>query len=798
MKKLLVLLVLLPKILLGQEPPTVKQAHEYSCSYEVEIKSKLKVQSVLSLNQKQQIDVVEYLTSTSKNEAYDFLRNYGASGQTDIYSKQNSLKAVEYFKNEAIYLIDGTLSNDIPINFVEYFRSFDWHAWYQSEVTQSVEYIDALVDAFTVLNKYEPYWEKTEQLNAWRYETTLVLDIDGSRSKTYDLILLNLEKSTTSFIFESQKPTQAEHLSALSSIVWRAYANNDVEFITKTLEDPKFFQLIYNFIQNETVQISDINWIRYNFIINFEQILNRILSDEYGWYNPDKMIDFVINEFYTSDFGSNSHTKWLYVLSSVNYDFRIDFAAIKDQYYDLQFSEVREYDNGTIKIHASIGSDKIESMYLAMREARANFFKLTGEVEPLSDDSNQTINVYIFKSPEDYDSLGFMLFNIPTNNGGIYIEDNSAFYTFDRDSNILPLDMLVKHEYTHYLDGRYNIPGTFGQERFYDWDYGRSVFWVEGLANFVASATFDNGFYISKFSGQRVNYDVETGQTISLERSIRTSYSYENMYMYSEAAWGFLYDVAYEDLLEMFRLIRSRNYDGYFNKLDNLTFDDSLEPLYQDYLTLISDKVSNGISDPAVKRYDFTKPLISNDSIQSIFKNIGLTDFTIEQSFESPYQYSIAKKDTLVSSLKDVHTYLEDLVKGLDLSYYSGYSILTTQIDSYQKTVNGFIVNYSIEIPNSGEFWVDPTEPVDPVDPVDPEPEVTKVTLYPNPSVQYINVAGLPDQSNIFIYDLNGRLVAMTRHSRGSFRYNVSKYQTGLYILKYVGEKSGSIKFIKR
>ena len=790
MKKLLAILVLFPAILLGQKPPITKSTNDYTCSYEREVISKKVNQTAkYTIENKQEIDAVQYLISTPQSQAYEYLRNYNIVGQTTMFSEENSLKVVEYFKNEAIYLIDGNLSNYIPINFIEYFRSFDWHAFYQSDLNVSEDYIIALSDAMSVLNNYEPYWEKTQRLNDWRFEVTLVLDIDGHRSKVYDLILLNLEKSSNEFMFQSTNTSQVQHVAALANIIWRAFDNNDQDFILKTLEDPLFFELINNVIQNETLGYRDEKWIQYNFILNYKIILSTLLNEEWNWYDSSELLDFVFNEYSRSVFGENLHIRWVDCLKDIPYDFGINFEEVKQGYYDLNFTNQIEYDDSSIKIYSEISADRIKSTYLSLREARSNFFKLTGKTEALIDDTNEIINVYIFSSFEDYNNLGGLLFDIPTNNGGIYIESDSAFYTFDRKDPILTLDALTKHEYVHYLDGRYNIPGGFSEEEFYDWDYGRSVFWVEGLANFVASANTQNGYYISEFSSQYINEDFLNNRSRSLQESIRTGYDKPYMYPYSEAAWSFLYTVAYEEVLEMLDLIRSREYEQYFIKLDSLAFNQSLEIQYQEYLENISNNWSEGtITDPASKRYDFTQPEVSIDSIQIAFKSIGLSDFTLEESYRSPHRFTIAKSDTIVNNIKDVHRHLERITSNASSETYSGYSIITAQIDSYNSIGNRYLVNYSVELPNVGVFKVEEPEDIN-------EP---KVMLYPNPAVAEINVIELSENTDIYIYDINGNLVEYRESVSGVFNVNVSNYSAGIYILNYVGEKSGSIKFVKR
>jgi len=811
MKRLLLLLIL-PFSLFAQQPPINQVDLSYHCSVEqvTEVKKQSKFNALqLHLTAKQEVDAVEYLLSVNFEEAQSYLRNWSQVGQTTMFSDQNVLRVAQYFKDNIIQRITPDLSDQAPSVFIEYFRAYDWHVFYQSEVRFYVPYIDALVEALTSLNNYEPYWQQTAQLNSWRWTVVLAMDIDKYRSRFYDLIILNLEKSDEYMNLNGNDP-QLDHLSAISSLVWRGFVNNDESFMIKFFSDAKMNNLIFSIINNPDLKQERYAYLPSNFINAIGMILKRSTENSYG-YNTSNLFNTAIQSFNQTSFGEYLHTAWIAAFINIDYNFGINFDEIKKQYFDLQFTNIKLYDDEEIELYSGIEESRIKSIYLDIRQTRASFFKLTGDTIPIANDPNDKIKMYIFKNQADYSSLGRLLFNIPTNNGGIYIERDGSFYTFDREDDYLPINFLVNHEYTHYLDGRYNIHGEYGELEFYDWNTGRYAFWVEGMAGFVGSAKHDQGFGIAYSNGLRVANDVQFGTTITLQESIRTSYSKGSMYAYSDAAWGFLYKHKYNELLELLELVKENNIQQYFNKLDQITFDQSLEPLYQEYLIEIKQKqVANQTRHNPLINYDFTQPTISNDSIQFAFENIGLNDFILEQSYINPYEYVRAVKDTIVSDFKEVHQYVEAIIRDSKelIIDYTGYKILTAQIDKYEKIDAGYKVFYSIELPINGKFIdntpappVDPVDPpVDPVDPpVDPEPVITELTLYPNPSVSEINVAALPDASQVFIYDLNGRMLFNAFHRSGKFNHNVSNYSSGIYIFVYRSQTGmGSIKFIKR
>jgi hypothetical protein len=805
MKKLLLLLILLPNLLLSQEPPILKNdSFSSTCSHVNLIKPKLKSIKNISFEAKQHIDVIDYVLNHNIYEIEAFFRDWSSVEGTDVYDESVVLSVVEYFKDNVVQNLD----NDV-IKFITYFRAYDWIAYYNDSISISPNYINALQESLTILYSHENYWDKTQFLSELRLEAMIVTDIDNYRSTFYDLLMINLEKSRDEYL--NNGTLFVDHIYATSVFIWRGFVNGDTQFIDKALSDPRFFENIFNVIDNDLLKNRYESFVQLNFIINFNAILKEITRNRPN-YDIESLVVQILDRFDQTEVGDKFNIQWVSALYDVDYDFGIDFIQIKDSYYQQQFPNSFSFDDGSIIINTKISEERVNMLYLAIREARSNFFKLTGINQPVENDPNDVINMYIFDSEESYGNLGGLLFNIQTNNGGIYIEDNSSLFTFDRESYQLKIDMLLKHEYVHYLDGRYNIPGGFGNPDFYD--FKKSVFWVEGLANFVSSAHLDTGYDISVYSKSTIIGDAGTSRALTLKQSINTSYNNYAMYQYSEAAFGFIYDALYEELLPMFNDLNAGNIQSFYNRLNSIANDESLEPLYQDYLLQIKDRHFAGlIEDPDQKNYDFNKPEVSLDSIQIAFNNIGI-NAEIKDSFQSPYKFVKVEMDTIVSELLDSHKILEDLVKKADQDFYSGYFILTTQIDSISKTEDGYYIKYSVELPLNGDFYQEveepndsgnneeeteePVDPVDPIDPVDPEPEITELVLFPNPTVRVINVNGLSDNTQIYIYNLQGILVHQEIHRSGVYKHVVSNLPTGIYVLKYKGLKSGSFKFIKR
>ncbi|MER7756155.1 M9 family metallopeptidase [Kitasatospora sp. NPDC097643] len=119
----------------------------------------------------------------------------------------------------------------------------------------------------------------------------------------------------------------------------------------------------------------------------------------------------------------------------------------------------------------------------------AFFHSVVRDQGPVKDDGNTTIEVVVFHSSFDYRVLAALIYDMDTNNGGMYLEGNPAtagnqprFVAYEAEWARPSFEIWnLNHEYTHYLDGRFDMYGDFNA--------GMStptVWWVEGFAEYVS------------------------------------------------------------------------------------------------------------------------------------------------------------------------------------------------------------------------------------------------------------------------------------------------------------------------
>ncbi|MCB0309775.1 MAG: collagenase [Bdellovibrionales bacterium] len=159
---------------------------------------------------------------------------------------------------------------------------------------------------------------------------------------------------------------------------------------------------------------------------------------------------------------------------------------IAEQLKPLVFTNSYTFDDGNLIVKTPLALETIQPLYHAAKEITARFFRFLGSDQPVSGDPDEALTMYIYGTRSDYVTYQSFLFGLGTNNGGIYIEQDTSFYTYERtpQESIYTLEELFRHEFVHYLIGKYIIEGMWGSAAIYA--DNRMVWIDEGMAEFFA------------------------------------------------------------------------------------------------------------------------------------------------------------------------------------------------------------------------------------------------------------------------------------------------------------------------
>ncbi|PKI13041.1 collagenase [Colwellia sp. 12G3] len=285
--------------------------------------------------------------------------------------------------------------------------------------------------------------------------------------------------------------------------------------------------------------------------------------------------------------------------------------------------------NITIRAQASISQATLDQSCadMALQATEFHAFFNTGGI-PVTGDLNDHIEVVAFASPEDYEKYAPEFFGISTDNGGMYLEgtptnegNQARFIAMQCPDAWLGgscqyIDQIynLRHEFTHYLDGRYIKAGTYG-----DFDY--AVAWAEGMAEYMSM-------------GKEHTRTLKTikGETIPpLYNVVFMDYEYDNLYQWGYFAMRYLGEEYKSDLDVIVNAMQSGNNDNYVAALKDTV--QRAESGFEAYMLANSAAVS-----PLAVQMPAADTIGSCDLLQQYARyfDADKTDFTFTNTTDTP------------------------------------------------------------------------------------------------------------------------------------------------------------------
>ncbi|MEV4555687.1 collagenase [Kitasatospora sp. NPDC049285] len=280
---------------------------------------------------------------------------------------------------------------------------------------------------------------------------------------------------------------------------------------------------------------------------------------------------------------------WIKVVGWANtYGVCAQFNVCADQIEAKLFPYTYKYDNGAIEVHTGLDKATVDQMYYASKQVKTQFFRVLGTDAPLAGDTNTTLHIHLYATRSDYEVYHPLLTGMSTNNGGIYIENGATFYTYQRTSaeSYLTLEELFRHEYTHYLNGRWAVPGYFGDPRWYSGD--RTTAMDEGTAEFFDGATRDQGILVRKALVNKLAQDEAAGiPRMTVDQLLHASYDDTpafHFYNYAGTFFEFLWTAHPSLIREMYGYQRADDPAGFDAWRSRLGADQNLQREYFAFL----------------------------------------------------------------------------------------------------------------------------------------------------------------------------------------------------------------------
>jgi len=185
----------------------------------------------------------------------------------------------------------------------------------------------------------------------------------------------------------------------------------------------------------------------------------------------------------------------------------------------------------TITIRSeALTDDLIKQACKMLSEKESDFHQtFNSKDKPVANDNNHSMRANIYANRDSYVKYVTEHFNVPSDNGGMYLEglphiksNHAEFVAYQKQGKIWNL----RHEYIHYLDGRFNLYGDFCSS-LHDSHSAPEycpkpapllphlVWWSEGIAEYIAQGdnntrAIENGIKKSYKLSELFNTSYET------------------------------------------------------------------------------------------------------------------------------------------------------------------------------------------------------------------------------------------------------------------------------------------------
>lgn len=387
---------------------------------------------------------------------------------------------------------------------------------------------------------------------------------------------------------------------------------------------------------------------------------------------------------------------YMEVIKNIDYIYRgkdangntIDTKAIKEAAKNKYLPKNYSFDNGKVLIKAGdkVTLEKIKRLYWASKEVKSQFFRMIGSDNALEPgNADDILRIVIYNNPTEY-KMNSVLYGYSTDNGGIYIEGDGTFFTYERtpQESIYTLEELFRHEFTHYLQGRYLVPGMWGRGAFYD-NKHRLTWFDEGQAEFFAGSTRTNGVQPRKsMVGNILRY--KDSDRYSLHQTVHANYdSGFTFYTFAYSFFDYMYTSDWTMFDNLCDAVKSNNISSFDSYIASIDHNSNLNQSYKQHMKHLTAQYGNLtvplVADTYLDNHPYKK---APEQFATIASTAKLTDATVKIN-KSEYFNTFALRGTYTGDMakseaedfKTMSKYTNDVLKQFNNASWSGYKTLT-------------------------------------------------------------------------------------------------------------------------
>lgn len=364
-----------------------------------------------------------------------------------------------------------------------------------------------------------------------------------------------------------------------------------------------------------------------------------------------------------------------------------------------------EFDNGNFIINTPLPYEQCKSLYEAAVQVRAQFFRLLQGDDPLAEDENDIIRVKLYGTPADYQNFNGILYDVNyPNSGGVYIEDYGTFYTYERtpEESTYTVEELFRHEYAHYLQGRFLIPGTWGEAPLYS--DNRLVWFEEGMAQFLAGSTQADGIKGIHVVRNKIIDNVTHQDLNDVLNSSYSSGNFDAFYIYGPMLWSSWYSSKRTLIKDMMGYLRNSQLTLFDNVVDyykNSTAENNAFHQHIDQrISMISNWISPSTDILLSENVDFATVELLETELESASNIVTVDNVTFDGPFNDR-RFMISGEIKLPGTLNSMESATVSLGNEMDAILQTLNS--TSSINSFSHAT-AYIMNIQAGVNPRAEF----------------------------------------------------------------------------------------------
>ncbi|WP_082270784.1 collagenase ColA [Leptospira interrogans] len=557
-------------------------------------------------------EFVRFLETHDINCVDKFVWNYDQYSDY-IYSQENMLEVVNRL-NDLAPFYNG--NNDL--NFIQLFRMF-WAGYYVKHSHPSLPFdtnqiSQALVTPMQIFASSAHFLDGTNDAGKVLEFFFTVADSTKIGHTIYPRILSFLEATINDPQRLRNNLSQAIALNAVFRLFQRHIHSNSNEFLT--MIDYRLISKLRRLALDTSLNTDSQVWIInnaifgldriYEYLPSFQPVIASVMTDVLETY------PYISEPYLLGIKALTRHSDCANLRIG-----RICLSDIKETVKKAVLSNTYYFDDKTQIVHTALSIDEIQPLYHALKQVESQFFRLIGIHAPVSGDTTDSISMYVYRSRKDYETFHPFLFDLPTNNGGIYIERDKTLYTYQRTpaESRYTLEELLRHEYSHYLVGRFIIPGLWSQTSAHDNE--RLTWFEEGIAEFLTGSS-SREIHPRKSLISEIKRDGSSRMDVS--KILTARYGDFKFYRYSGNFFNYLYTYKKDTLKDLISTLRDSNIQTFDFLIDQMSHDTGLNTSFQAYLDYLVSNVDN-LTDPSTPAPDLAN-LSTNDPkvIRSFFR----------------------------------------------------------------------------------------------------------------------------------------------------------------------------------